>query len=156
MMGFYRIAFLGGKPGTFINSSRLQGYQNALLARGIPYEEDLVLSRDFSIEAGERMMKELIQKDPEVEAVVSVNNLVFLGAMKALNEYGSDAQANIMMAAFDIARHCGLFYRPMISATQNLRAITEKGVSILLNVVNSQTIPEGPITLPVQIEKYHL
>lgn len=155
-MGFYRIAFLGGKPGTFINASRLQGYQNALLARSIPYEENLVLNRDFSIDAGEAMMKELLLKEPDVEAVISVNNLVFLGAMKALNEYGTDAQANIMMAAFDIARHGGLFYRPLISATQNLRALTEKGVSILLNAVNSRPIPEGPITLPVQIEKYHL
>ena len=155
-LGYSRIGFLGGTPGSFINKSRLQGYQNALKASRLPYEEKRVLCESFSIDAGERMMNALLQSSPDIDAVFCVNNLVFLGAMKAMNQSASGVRERIMMAAFDIARHSGLFYRPMISATQNLAALTEKGVSLLLDAIGRHPVAHCPVSLPVQIEKYHI
>ena len=155
-LGYRQIAFLGGEQGTFINTSRLSGYRDALKAYDIPYNKDIVFNTEFSVDAGEKMMHSVMERSPGAEAVFCVNNQVFLGVMKAMNESDSEDHDNTMIAAFDIARHSGLFQRPLISANQNLESLTDTSVSLIIDVINNKPIPDCPINLPVQISKYNI
>jgi len=152
--GMTRIAFLGGKEGTYINSARFQGYRNALRAHRLPFSKKLVMHRDFTIESGEEMMQALLERIPDLQAIFCINNLVFLGAMRVITRSAKEALDHIMVASFDIARHSDLFRRPLISANQDMKSIAESSVSLLLDEITHNRRPEPRITIPVQIEKY--
>jgi len=155
-LGHSRIAFLGGRPGSYIDSARFIGYRDGLEKNGLPTEARLILHKDFSIEAGEAMMRALLSREPEIQAVLCVNNLVFLGAMKVVRQHEAKTQKPIMLAAFDIDRHSGLFRRPLLSANQDMDSLADAAVSLLLDRINGRPIREGHITIPVRVDQYRI
>jgi DNA-binding LacI/PurR family transcriptional regulator len=155
-LGHSRIAFLGGSPGSYIDNARFKGYREALEKNGLPVENRLVLHKDFTIEAGEEMMRALVSRTPDIQAVVCINNLIFLGAMKVVLQHEAEAQRPIMLAAFDIDRHSGLFRRPLLSANQDMERLADAAVSLLLDRINGKAISDGHITIPVRIDRYRI
>ncbi len=153
-LGYKRIAYLGGTPGTYINSVRFQGYQKAMEKHGLQVDDNLVHFHGYSPEAGEFMMKMALQKAPDVEAVFSVNNLVFLGAMKIVQQEEARSKRSIFMAAFDISRYCEIFKRPLACANQDLPKLADTVVSLLMDTINGRTRQENHIILPILVDKH--
>jgi LacI family transcriptional regulator len=155
-LGHSRIAFLGGRPGSYIDSARFVGYREALEKSGLPVEDRLVLHKDFTIEAGEAMMRTLLSRIPDISAVLCINNLVFLGAMKVVHQHEAKTRKPIMLAAFDIDRHSGLFRRPLLSANQDMESLADAAVSLLLHRINGRPVKDGHVTVPVRIDQYRV
>ena len=155
-LGHTLIGFLGGKAGSYIHSARLAGYREALRSHGLPFDGRLALHKDFTIEAGETMMRNLLLERSDVQAVFCINNLVFLGAMKALRRIEANTRMPLQLAAFDIARYSDLFRRPLISATQDMERLAGAAVSLFLDRINGKPVKDGHITIPVKIDRYRL
>ncbi len=152
--GFNRIAYLGGIPGTYINSMRFEGYRNALRRQKSPLSEEIVQFGGYSVEAGEEMMQSLLKTDPEIKAAVCVNNLVFLGAMKVVQGHELTTEKPILMAAFDIHGLCGIFKRPLVCASQNLQKMAQSAVSLLIGKIQGKSLRKIHLTVPIRVEKY--
>lgn len=152
--GFDRIAYLGGTPGTYINTMRFQGYQNALKRHRLPLPDEVVQFNGYSVEAGEDMMGALLSVEPDIRAVFCVNNLVFLGAMKVVQNYERRTERSIMMAAFDIRELCGIFKRPLVSADQDLQEMARSAVSLLIAGIQGKPLRKIHLTVPIRVEKH--
>jgi LacI family transcriptional regulator len=152
--GHKRIAYLGGTPETYINTVRFQGYQDALRKHSLPLDENIVLCQGYSSEAGEEMMTLLLEREPDIQAVFCVNNLVFIGAMKIVQLHEMKAKPNILMAAFDISRYCNIFKRPIVCANQDLHRLADEAVSLLMGTVNNVPQIKNQVVLPLEVEKY--
>ena len=150
-LGYRRIAYLGGIPNTYINAVRFEGYRNALKKHSIPLDENIVLFQGYSTEAGEEMMPLILERAPDIEAVFCVNNLVFLGAMKIVQQQEVKTNKNIMMAAFDIKRYCNIFKRPLVCANQDLQKLAYAVVSLLIDKINGKSRTDTHLILPIQI-----
>lgn len=155
-LGYRRVAFLGGIPDTYINSVRYEGYQNALRKNSLNVDKDLVLFQGYSTESGENMMQILMERECDVEAVFCVNNLVFFGAMKIVQEYERKTNQSILMAAFDIGRYCDIFKRPLVCANQDLVEIANSVVTLLINKINEVPNTDHHLILPILVDKYRL
>ena len=155
-LGHIRIAFLGGIPGTYINSVRYKGYQKALEKNSLKLDENLVLFKGYSKEAGEEMMEKLLKRNIDLEAVFCVNNLVFFGAMKIVQNYEKPQKRSIMMAGFDISNYANVFERPLISADQDIESLASSAVLLLLDRINNRLSLENNIILPISVNKYRL
>lgn len=155
-LGYRRIAFLGGTRGTYITNVRCEGYLNAHKKYGLKTNKNLMLFKGYSKDAGEAMMLEILNRSPDIEAVVCVNNLVFIGAIKAVNELELKHQKRVMMAGFDINEFCATSRRPVISANQNLSEMTRSTVMMLLTQISGSKIAEKHMTIPISIIKYRL
>ena len=155
-LGHSRIGFLGGTAGSYIHSARYSGYRRALQKHGLPFNGHLVLRKDFTIEAGEAMMRSLLSKTPDIQVVFCINNLVFLGAMKVVRQHEAKNRGPIMLAAFDIARYSGLFRRPLLSANQDMEGLASAAVSLFLDRINGRPIKDAHITIPVRIDRYRV
>ena len=152
--GFQRIAYLGGTSGTYINSMRFEGYRNALRSHRLAESEEIIQFRGYSVESGEEMMKSLLATDPEIGAVVCVNNLVFLGAMKVVQSHEMTSQKTIMMAAFDIHRMCDIFKRPLVCASQDLQKMAQSAVALLVDRIQEKSPREVHLSIPICVEKH--
>jgi LacI family transcriptional regulator len=152
--GFKRIAYLGGTSGTYINGMRFQGYRNALEAHQLSPPEDILQFGGYSVEAGEKMMQSLLKADPDIRAVVCVNNLVFLGAMKVVQGYELTTNSPIVMAAFDIHPLCGIFKRPLVCASQNLQKMAQSAVSLMIARIQGKSPKKTHLTIPIRVEEH--
>jgi len=155
-IGFSRIAFLGGTFNTYINAMRQSGYRKAFARRGLPVDEQIVLFEGYSPEAGERMMEALLAREPEIGAVLCVNNLVFIGAMKVVQRHEIATGRSIMMAAFDIERYCEIFKRPLVCARQDQEKLAAKAVDLFMGGIQNTLGPDRHIVVPMCIGKHRL
>ncbi len=154
--GYRRIAYLGGTRDTYINSTRFEGYQNALLKQSIPLDDRIVLFHGYSTNAGEEMMLLLLEREPDIEAVFCVNNLVFLGAMKVVQQKEIKNGKYIMMAAFDIERYCNIFKRPLVCANQDLEKLAREVVSLLVDKINAVPRKDIHLILPIHVGTHRI
>jgi LacI family transcriptional regulator len=154
--GFTRIAFLGGTDETYINAMRYAGYRKALEKAGLPPDARVIFFGGYSQEAGEKMMAALLEHDPETRAVVCVNNLVFIGAMKAVQKHEVETGRSIMMAAFDINPYCEIFKRPLLCASQNQERLAVEAVSLLIDGIRHTPRPDKQVVVPVRVGRYRL
>ncbi len=155
-LGYSRIGFLGGGSGSYIHSARYSGYRNTLQEHGLPLDDHLVLHKSMTIESGEAMMRSLLSKTPDIQAVFCINNLVFLGAMKVIRQHEAKTRNAVMLAAFDIDRYSGLFRRPLLSANQDMESLAGAAVSLFLDRINGKPVRDGHITIPVRIDRYRV
>jgi LacI family transcriptional regulator len=152
--GFDKIAYLGGTSGTYMNSMRFQGYQNALKKYQLPLLDEIIQFVGYSVEAGEAMMLSLLKADPDIKAVMCVNNLVFQGAMKVVQGYELTTRDPIVMGAFDIHPLCGIFKRPLVCANQDLPKMAEAAVSLIVNRIKGKSLRKTHLTLPIRVEEH--
>jgi LacI family transcriptional regulator len=87
-LGNKRIAFLGGNPQTTTGQERIEGYQQALRARGLQFDPRLVISFTPTRRGGSNGIQHLLQQVNPPRAAVCYNDVVALGAIEALQSAG--------------------------------------------------------------------
>jgi LacI family transcriptional regulator len=154
--GCKKIAYLGGIPDTYINKVRFMGFRDAFKKHSIEMPEDRIIFKDYSSQAGEEMMEKLLNKCPDVDAVFCVNNLVFFGAIKTVQMYESRKGVSIMMAAFDIGHYCSMFKRPLLCANQDIDALAESAVNLLLDQIEGKNPQNHQIMIPIRMNDFRI
>lgn len=83
--GHKEIAFIGGSHTFNVTKDRLAGYLRALQIRGLPVDDNLIRGVGFSEVSGYEAMKKILEyKVPD--AVVTTDDLIAFGVLKAINE----------------------------------------------------------------------
>lgn len=82
-------------------SIRLQGYKDTLEKHGIPFREDYVITcDDVCIENGMYAMKKFLEI-PEITAVYATDDVLAIGAIRAINEQGKSVPEDFSIVGFD-------------------------------------------------------
>lgn len=82
--------------------SRFVGFQTALKKRKIPYREEYTVTLGTSFNGAYRDMLKYLQKKPKLPtAFFADNDMIALGAMKALQESGYRIPEDVSVAGFD-------------------------------------------------------
>ncbi|MEG3181548.1 LacI family DNA-binding transcriptional regulator [Sphingomonas sp. LT1P40] len=123
--GHRRIVHVAGPEGNVDARERAEGFRIAL-ARHAPDIEPLILSGDFSEEAGEAAARSIVANDIPCDAVFAANDMMALGCLQALRMAGVDVPGGIAVAGFDdvpLARYLGLTTMRVRIAEMGARAI---------------------------------
>lgn len=99
--GHQRIAIISGPVTSVPGRKRLAGYKAALAMNKIPVDEELIFFGDFKLESGYKLTKEMLLLRPRPTALFVCNNLMNLGAIKALTEEGIGIGKDISLIGFD-------------------------------------------------------
>jgi LacI family transcriptional regulator len=97
--GHRRIAFLGDRPEIFTAEERLRGYREALAAAGLEHEPELERSGLTSSELAQTAAAELLTGANPPSAIFAGQNLITVGAIRALRELGR--QHEVALVGFD-------------------------------------------------------
>ncbi len=100
-LGHRRIAFVGGQPGVKITHMRLQAWETTLTACGLPCGPELVSLSDYYIQDGYTAMSALLEKKTEFTAFLAINDMVALGALRALADQGKRVPEDVAMISCD-------------------------------------------------------
>ncbi len=80
---------------------RLEGYKKALKEYGIPLSEELVIVGDIGMKDGEKAVDEALRKGISFDGIFAYNDMLALGAMKALKERGINIPGNVKIVGCD-------------------------------------------------------
>ncbi|MCL2050802.1 MAG: LacI family transcriptional regulator [Lachnospiraceae bacterium] len=98
--GYRRIAFLRGRK-TIFNRNRLLGYQAMLKQSNSPFDERLIAECDGSKDSAYREILRLLTLLSPPDAVICGDNVMSIGAMKAIREKGRKIPHDIGIISFD-------------------------------------------------------
>lgn len=105
--GHKKIGYLRGEFRIKAFRSRYMGYSRALNNHGITVDKQYTFTLDTTLEGSYRKMSEILQKKPELPtAFFADNDVIALGAMKALQEHGHRVPEDISIIGFDDLPFC--------------------------------------------------
>jgi len=100
-LGHTKIGFIGGSEGSTTSMDRLTGYRNALAQNGLRFDELLVKPGEWNPRSGYLMAKRLLKGKNKPTAIVSSNDLMAFGAIKAAREAGLSVPGGLAVVGFD-------------------------------------------------------
>ena len=92
---------LSEKDGRCITLERYNSYKNFLANKGINFNSEYVEAGNFSLKSGYDAMEKLLNKDLGLTAIFSVNDLMAIGAIKAISDSGLAVPRDISIVGFD-------------------------------------------------------
>jgi LacI family transcriptional regulator len=166
--GHERIAFLGGPSGSLAWPSskiysieqRLLGYQIALLEAGKNFDPQLIVASALTREGGYEACQQLLTKRLNFSAIFCANDMVALGALKALKEAGIQVPTDISLVGFDDVEAAEYVdpalttvrvFKEALGASALRRLLTratDPNALNELNIVNVEVVKRGSVASP--------
>jgi len=98
-LGHRRIGLIGGPLGLSTTEDRQRGYEQALREAGLEPDETLMRNGDFRYASGYARMRELAEQ--HVTAVFAANDMMAIGAIRAVEDAGGRVPDHIAVVGFD-------------------------------------------------------
>jgi len=100
-LGHRRIGFIHGVAKRDMARTRLQVYYEKIASLGLPTDERLVRHCGHRMKDSYRAAHNLLDLDPLPTAIWTVNDLLAVGALRALSERGLRVPQDVSLAGFD-------------------------------------------------------
>lgn len=147
-LGHRRIGLVAGLPGLSTTTERITGYRQALAAAGLAHDEDLVVSGNSESEGAERATAALLSLPAPPTALVTANNAMTIGALRALRRRGLAVPDDMALCCFDDFAWADLFSPRLTAVAQPSREIGAQAVRVLLDRLAAPDRPARTVRLP--------
>ncbi len=143
--GHRQIVFLAGSTDDLNGDSgeRLKAYNAAMKSYGLDNDPGMVVFGRHVYDGGYAAMRQIMDTGTNFTAVLSSNDEMALGAMKALQEAGRRIPQDVAMIGFDNRLESAACEPPLSSIHVPLFTMGQRGVELLLRHI------EGKSALPV-------
>lgn len=147
--GRRRIGHIAGPDNTSVGRDRRQGYADALIARGLPLREELIVVGDFSETSGYLAAQSLVAAG--ADAIVCASDKMAFGALRALRELRKQVPEEVAVVGFDDLEAASLTQPPLTTVRQPIRQTGITAVETLLDVIDNGDEPARRVILPTQL-----
>ena len=138
--GHRRIAFIAGRPGLKSNVARLKAYEKCMVA--LELEPGPILRGDLRFEGGLAAGLAIAKLSPMPTAVMAINDLTAVGAIKGLLKSGLKVPQDISITGFDKTR-LAEYSNPSITTVDIHRELLGKMAADALHELSSSPTPQG-------------
>lgn len=160
--GHRTIGYISGFPEQgHPRDARLAGYRQALADAGLTYDPFLVENGRFNLETGYQKAAILLQRNKDITAIACGNDMIALGAFRALREYGHRVPADVSLVGFDDvylsttmeprlttvrqpAYELGIAAVKMLAAQIDEDGAREKNICFKPTLIKRDTVAAGP------------
>jgi LacI family transcriptional regulator len=137
--GRKRVAICVGNLNLLISRNRLQGYKTALIQKGIPIDEELIISCETPEETEQETLRLLNQKNPP-DSFFAISDLTMTGVMKAIYRKNLKVPEDISVIGF-CEEPFRSMYNPPLSAIQPMGfEIGKKAAELLFERLEENAI----------------
>ncbi len=150
--GSREIAFIGGTPNASTSIERLNGYKAAMTHFNINYNINLIRQGNYTVESGYDAVMELAKQNIRFSAILAANDLMALGAMTAVKEFGYRVPEDVEIMGYDniiLSKYCD----PALSTCQQPTIdMGRRAVGNILKMIKGEKNIEN-VTLQPQLIK---
>ena len=100
-LGHRHIAVISGPRVVSTAEDRVTGYYRAMLEAGLAVEGDFIHYGNFTQASGYELANRLLALNPRPTAIFAANNLIGIGALKALQDAGLRVPEDVAMVSYD-------------------------------------------------------
>lgn len=149
-LGHTRIACITGPDEQTASRARFQGYRSALSNAGIGLDRNIVASGDFTQAGGYEAMKTITESLFRFSAVFASNDVMAIGAMRALREAGLAIPDDVSIVGFDGISFGEYVDPPLATVRQPIEDLGRAAVEVLIEKMNSDSALPIHRLLPVE------
>lgn len=139
--GYVRVACISGPKSTTTGTDRAAGYLEALEGR-----EALLQYADFRVEGGYRAAQSLLRRAEPPDAIVVGNNLMTIGALRAISDTGRSTR-DFGLISFDELAWADLVDPALSTIGQPTYEIGKAAAGLLMKRIQGLTTPPEILTL---------
>lgn len=148
--GYRRIGMIQGRYGLLASQQRYEGYIEALKQAGLNINSHhITLHRDYSEMAGYHGMQQLLQMG--IEAIFACNDIIAMGAMRAIKEAGLRIPDDIAICGFDDLPIARQLTPPLTTVRQPISDLASHAVEGLITILEGKHTGFYQRVLPVEL-----
>lgn len=121
--GRKNIALISGYSEADVSNRRVEGCRRAMERAGLSLPESRIVEGRFLEKVAYEKAKELLTRDPEVDAVFCISDLMAFGACQAAEELGRSVGQDISVVGFDDMPTAKYVYGGLTTIHQNFYAM---------------------------------
>ena len=145
--GAKRIAHISGPDAFESSSERKKGYLKALEDNGMPVDETLLISGDFTVACGYRAVADWVRSGTVPDAVFAGDDNTAFGILDAARAYGIEVPRQLAIIGYDDHPFDSLLHPEMSTVRQPAGEIGAAGVQLLLDIIEKKPRRVSKITL---------
>jgi LacI family transcriptional regulator len=146
-LGHERLAHIGGPMEIRLARERFGGFQQALEMRGLDPKVCAVAEGTFTCQTGYLAMKQLLASRPYPTAVFAANDLMAIGAMRAVDEAGLRVPQDISIVGVDDIEVAAFQTPPLTTICQPFTQLATLGVQLLLDILAGKELVQSQIVI---------
>jgi LacI family transcriptional regulator len=149
--GHTAIGMLAGPLTSPSSAQRVEGFCQAMAARGLSTTDDWILSCPPTIEGGYEVVQRLLAQHPQVTALFAYNDLVALGAIQACNDVGRYVPGECAVIGFDDIRMASMVSPSLASVRVDKYDLGRQAAHGLLAMLEDPDTTFPPIRVGVEL-----
>ncbi len=138
-LGHQEIGFLCGGKEHHSSIERLQGYQSALLDKGIKQRKQLVVEGEYSFDSGVKGAKQLLSQSKRPSAIFASNDEMAAGALFAARLMGISIPEELSIVGFEDSPFSRQTWPKLTTAHQPNLIIAQQAVSLLIAKIQGRS-----------------
>jgi len=100
-LGHRKIAFIAGSPGLMISKLRLEAFQYSIRKHGLTVRPEYIRHGNYRADGGDRELRHLMLLSDRPTAVIGINDLTALGALRATRALNISVPEDLSIIGFD-------------------------------------------------------
>lgn len=149
--GHRRVAVVRGLAGISSTTERFAGYTAALADHGIALDPTLVIDGESGTDVAERAVRAALARPDPPTALVSMNNAMTIGALKAVRGLGLSIPGDVAVACYDDFEWSDLFEPKLTAAAQDVETIGATAAALLLRRIDNHDDAPQRIRVPTAL-----
>lgn len=137
-LGHRRIGMCAGPVGNTPADRRVEGFLEAMDARGLSDAEDLVVRHHFSVDGGRHAADELLPLG--VTAIVASSDDMALGAIRAATRRGLEVPKDLSVIGYNDSYLLDFTDPPLTTVRQPVESLAESCVRTLVTMIQNRAV----------------
>lgn len=133
--GYQHIGHLSGPLEWWESRQRMMGWEDVLKEAGREIDDRHWVSGDWSSTSGAKAVVELLANYPEIDAILSANDQMALGALQILHQRNVRVPEDIGIVGFDNIQESAYFWPSLTTIQQKQRLVGKAAVEEVIKII---------------------
>lgn len=146
-----KIVLISGPVSLSTSKERVDGYTQALKQYGIPIDERLLKYGNYTLESGFMAINDLQAEGISFTAILACNDVMAIGAIKALKQSGRKIPDEIEVIGFDNIKICNMLEPILTTIEQPIYELGQKATELLLMLIDGKKLRKKNFRLQAKL-----
>lgn len=150
-LGHKHIGFINGVPNVQLGTDRLTAYQEGLENAGLAFDPTLIEPCGTTLEAGYQATLRLLERAPHLTALLVINDLLAIGALRAASVRGLHVPDALSIASFDDIEMAAYVNPPLTTIRINAEELGRTAARLLLMRLQNPSMTPQNVRIPSRL-----
>ena len=138
-LGHKNIAYVGGLETNVSNMERIRGYQEVMKNHSIELHPNYIVNGEFKQSSGYQLTKDLLIKNAYPTAIVAGDDVMALGVIQAVEEFGLNVPNDISVIGFDDISYAALDKIQLTTINMPKYEMGKASIQLLMERIHEQS-----------------